>query len=88
VTRQTKVPSLPAPTASNQLDFAKAVKGIFDVREGLAGDPLDANVTFRALADSGLISVSRNTAGGISSVSPAPGSGGGSGVSWGRTRAS
>jgi hypothetical protein len=80
VTRQTKVPSLPAPTASNQLDFAKAVKGIFDVREGLAGDPLDANVTFRALADSGLISVSRNTAGGISSVSPAPGSGGGSGV--------
>ncbi len=77
MTRQTKVPSLPAPTANNQLDFAKAVKGIFDVREGLAGDPLDSNVTFRALVDSGIISVSRNSAGGIGSIGGAPATGGG-----------
>lgn len=77
MSRKTKVPALPSPTANNQLDFAKAVKGIFDVREGYAGDPLDANVTFRDLVDSGVISVSLNSVGGIGGV------GGGSGGSGG-----
>jgi len=78
VSRSTKVPSLPSPTPANSLEFAKAVKGVLDVREGLAGDPLDANVTLRELADGGIISVSRTSTGGIGSLLPV---GGGDGAS-------
>ncbi len=49
----TKVPSIPAPTDSNLLAVSRAVKNVLDVREGLLGNPLDANVTFRDLVDSG-----------------------------------
>lgn len=50
----TKVPAIPAPTPGNLLQVGIAVKGILDVREGLLGDPLDSNVTFRDLVDSGI----------------------------------
>jgi hypothetical protein len=50
-TRVTKVPAIPAPTNANDLDFKRAVKAVIDVREGAAGDPLDANVTLRNLTD-------------------------------------
>lgn len=55
-TRVTKVPAIPAPTNSNDLEFKKAVKSVIDVREGSAGDPLDANVTLRNLTDVGFLS--------------------------------
>jgi hypothetical protein len=55
---KTKVPSIPLPRAENLLDVAKAVKGIIDVREGVIGDPLDQNVTFRDLIDSGIAQAS------------------------------
>ncbi len=51
----TKVPSIPSPTDSNLLAVTKAVKNVLDVREGLLGDPLDANVTFRDLVDAGAV---------------------------------
>lgn len=51
----TKVPSIPAPTAANLLQVSQALKGVLDVREGLLGDPLDANVTYRDLIDAGAL---------------------------------
>ena len=54
---KTRVPAIPAPTDSNLREVARAVKGVLDVREGLIGDPLDANVTFRELIDGGVIQV-------------------------------
>lgn len=51
----TKVPSIPVPTTGNQLEVARAIKGILDVREGYIGDPLDQNVTFRDLVDAGAV---------------------------------
>lgn len=54
---KTRVPAIPAPTDSNLREVARAVKGVLDVREGLIGDPLDANVTFRELVDGGVIQV-------------------------------
>ena len=53
----TKVPSIPSPTSANLLNVAQAVKNLIDVREGIAGDPLDANVTFRDLVDAGAVVV-------------------------------
>ena len=64
---ETRVPAIPAPTDSNLRDVARAVKGVLDVREGLIGDPLDANVTFRDLVDGGVVSVSTVSRGGGSS---------------------
>lgn len=55
MSRETKVPALPSPTATNLLEVAKAVKQVIDVREGLTGDPLDANVTYRDLIKSGAV---------------------------------
>lgn len=55
---KTKVPAIPLPTGSNMLEVAKAIKGVLDVREGYIGDPLDQNVTFRDLVDSGVAQVS------------------------------
>ena len=37
--RPTRIPAVPAPTESNLLDVARAVKGVIDVREGRVGDP-------------------------------------------------
>lgn len=54
---ETKVPALPAVTDSNLTSFARAAKQLLDVREGLVGDPLDANVTFRDLVDAGAVFV-------------------------------
>lgn len=51
---ETKTPSIPAVTPTNLAEFARAVKGVLDVREGRAGDKMDANVTFRDLVRSGL----------------------------------
>lgn len=54
---ETKVPALPSPTDGNLLQVARALKQMLDVREGLTGNVLDANVTFRDLVDSGLANV-------------------------------
>lgn len=51
---ETKTPSIPAVTPTNLAEFARAVKGVLDVREGRVGDKLDANVTFRDLVEAGL----------------------------------
>lgn len=51
----TKVPSIPSVTSGNLAEVAKAIKGILDVREGLIGDRLDANVTYRDLIDAGAL---------------------------------
>lgn len=45
----TRVPGIPAPTKDNLLQVANAVKEVIEVREGVRGDPLDKNVTFRDL---------------------------------------
>lgn len=71
MSRETKVPALPSPTATNLLEVAKAVKQVIDVREGLTGDPLDANVTFRDLIHSGLAEQSSSSGGtGGGSITP------------------
>ena len=54
---ETKTPSIPAITPSNLTEFARAVKGILDVREGRVGNKLDANVTFRDLVAAGIAQV-------------------------------
>lgn len=55
MTPPTRTPAIPAPTAKNLLQVNQALKNLLDVREGLIGDPLDANVTFRDLVDSGAV---------------------------------
>jgi hypothetical protein len=67
-TRATKVPAIPAPTNANDLDFKKSIKSVLDVREGLAGDPLDANVTVRDLNDVGFLSRTSVSAVGTTTV--------------------
>lgn len=54
---ETKVPAVPAALGGNLLDVAKALKQIIDVREGLVGNPLDANLTFRDLLDAGAVTI-------------------------------
>ena len=77
---KTKVPAIPAPTDANLRDVARAIKGVLDVREGVLGDPLDANVTFRDLSDGGIIKVTTiNRGGGSGSLVVSPGTGGGDG---------
>jgi PKD repeat protein len=49
--RATRVPAIPAPTDSNLLEVAKAIKGLLDVREGIKGDELDAFITRRDVND-------------------------------------
>jgi hypothetical protein len=51
---ETKVAAIPAVTEENLREVARAIKQILDVREGRAGDELDANVTFRDLVGAGL----------------------------------
>lgn len=64
----TRVPAIPAPNASNLLQVAQSVKGVLDVREGLIGDPLDANVTFRDLVDAGIASTKPGFAGSVATL--------------------
>lgn len=52
---ETKVPAIPAVTDNNVRDVARIFKMILDVREGRAGDPLDANVTYRDLILAGAL---------------------------------
>lgn len=54
---ETRLPSIPAISESNLSGVARAIKQILDVREGLTGDPLDANITFRDLVDVGVVQV-------------------------------
>lgn len=51
---ETKVPAIPAITEANLASALRSVKHLLDVREGKAGDLMDANVTFRDLVRSGL----------------------------------
>lgn len=76
---ETKIPSIPAVTQTNLTEVARAVKGILDVREGRAGDKLDANVTFRDLVDVGIarIASGASAAGGRAVVPAGPTSTGG-----------
>ena len=76
---ETKTPSIPAVTQTNLTEVARAVKGILDVREGRAGDKLDANVTFRDLVDVGIarIASGASAAGGRAVVPAGPTSTGG-----------
>ncbi len=62
---KTTVPAIPAVTPTNIQDVAAAVKNLLDIREGLIGDPLDANVTYRDLLDIGVVqlnAIAANTA--------------------------
>lgn len=63
---ETKVPALPAISDANLADVVRAVKQILDVREGLIGDPLDANVTYRDLVNSGIASINLTAGAGVS----------------------
>jgi len=69
---KTKVPAIPLPRAENLLEVAKAVKGILDVREGVIGDQLDQNVTYRDLVEAGAVSARPNwtTSSGLTPVIP------------------
>lgn len=68
----TRVPAIPAPTAGNLLQVSQAVKGVLDVREGLIGDPLDANVTFRDLVDAGIAATKPGFNGNVATVPVLP----------------
>lgn len=57
MSNEARVPSLPAVTPNNLTEFARAVKQVIDVREGLVGSGLDANVTFRDLVDVGAVAL-------------------------------
>jgi hypothetical protein len=59
VTTRAQLPALPSPTEGNLINVARAVKSILDVREGRAGDPLDAYITYRDLVDSGIAAPTR-----------------------------
>ena len=52
---ETKVPAIPAITDANATMALRQVKHLLDVREGKAGDLMDANVTFRDLVKTGLV---------------------------------
>ncbi|MBU3577596.1 hypothetical protein [Polynucleobacter sp. UK-Kesae-W10] len=64
----TKVPSIPLPTANNLLAVSQAIKGILDVREGYVGDPMDQNVTYRDLVNSGIAQTTQAAVSGISTL--------------------
>lgn len=67
---ETRVPSIPAVSSANLQSVASAIKMLLDVREGRAGDPLDANVTYRDLLQSGLAQLRGGWT--INSGSPSP----------------
>lgn len=54
---ETRVPAIPSVTSANITDVARAIKQLLDVREGVVGDPLDANVTYRDLINAGAVTL-------------------------------
>lgn len=75
-TLATKVPAVPAVTSGNLLEATKSLKQIVEVREGLVGNPLDANITFRDLLEAGAVTIrpgwnpERRFTGGVSPIMP------------------
>jgi hypothetical protein len=55
---ETKVPSLPTPQSPEKL--LGALKELIEVREGVRGNELDANVTWRELVNSGIANIAYN----------------------------
>lgn len=55
---ETKVPSLPTPQSPEKL--MAALKELIEVREGIRGNELDANVTWRELVNSGIANITYN----------------------------
>jgi uncharacterized protein YjbI with pentapeptide repeats len=51
--RETAVPPIPEPRPDNLLDVVRALVEIISLREGLTGDPLDQNPTYRELYQRG-----------------------------------
>ena len=47
--RETKVPAIPVPNQDNLVDAVSAIKELLEVRQGISGNELDANVTYRDL---------------------------------------
>lgn len=69
MSRETRVPAIPAPSDSNVIQTLQAIKGSLDVREGRLGDPLDQFVSLREMKALGLV------ADGSTSVTSVGGSG-------------
>lgn len=62
---QTKFPSVPLVTGLNPpalQQFAQAVRENINIMNGITGDPLDANVSFRDLASAGVIQIGTGVA--------------------------
>ena len=55
---ETKVPSLPTPQSPEKL--LSALKELIEVREGVRGNELDANVTWRELVNAGVANITYN----------------------------
>lgn len=76
MSRETKVPQIPAITKDNVTEVLQAIKDILEVREGARGDALDENATFRDLLALRLVesggSISRASVGGNGSVPVLP----------------
>lgn len=76
MSRETKVPQIPAITKDNVTEVLQAIKDILEVREGARGDALDENATFRDLLALKLVdaggSVSRSAVGGSGVVPVIP----------------
>ncbi len=55
---ETKVPSIPtAQTQEEVVRALRAIKELVEVREGVRGNPIDANVTWRELVNSGIANI-------------------------------
>ena len=59
--RETKVPAIPVPTTDNLVDAVSAIKELLEVRQGISGNALDANVTYRDLVALNLAKDDNNT---------------------------
>lgn len=79
-TKQASVPAVPANTDPSLARFLAALKESFEVREGLRGDTLDRNVTWRELVDGIAPGVTFNVIGGGGGGSGGGGGGGGGGL--------
>lgn len=76
MSRETKVPAIPAVTKDNVVEVLQAIKDTLEVREGKRGDELDQVATFRDLVALELVntggSVSRVGAGGSGTLPVVP----------------
>lgn len=72
-TKTPQVPEIPSGLDGGLRRFLEAIKGILVVREGLKGDALDANVTYRDLINAGIATSDRYVApnNGTTPVDPA-----------------